>query len=115
MDGGPGETIQQCQWGCAGGRCNGIPAPVATLKAVPSLVNKGATTKVSWTSSNVTSCTVTSTNDDSWHALSSTGTTSKPITSQTTFTLHCNGYAGASPSAISKSVIVNVAPLWTEQ
>lgn len=115
MNGCTGDLIQQCQWGCSAGRCNGVPAPVATLKAVPSLVKQGKTTQVSWSTNNVTACSVTSTNDDSWNALSSTGTTSNPITSQTIFTLRCQGYAGATPGTITKSVTVSVSPSWVEQ
>ena len=115
LDGCTDEVVQACEWGCFSGSCNPIPAPVATLKAIPSLVHKGDTTKVTWTSNNVTSCSITSTNDDSWSSLTGTNEVSNPITSQTTFTLHCNGYAGATPGAISKSVIVNIAPSFEEK
>ena len=116
LDGCTDEVLQACQWGCFSGSCNPIPAPIATLKAVPSLVHKGDTTKVTWTSSNVTSCSVTSTNDDSWSSLVGTNESStNPIQSQTTFTLLCQGYAGANPGAISKSVIVNIAPTFEEK
>ena len=115
LDGCTDEVLQTCEWGCSFGRCSSIPAPVATLKAIPSLVHQGDTTQVSWTTSNVSSCAVTSTNDDSWSALTGTNEVSNPITSQTTFTLHCNGYAGANPGTISKSVIVNIAPSFEEK
>lgn len=113
MDGCTGDVLQACAWGCTGSTCNAVPAPVATLTAVPSLVHQGDATQVSWTSNNVTGCTVTSTRD-SWTGLSGTET-SHPITSQTTFTLRCNGYAGATPGTITKTAVVNIAPVYQEK
>ena len=78
LDGCTDEVLQTCEWGCFTGRCNDVPAPVATLKAIPSLVHQGDTTKVTWTSNNVTSCSVTSTNDDSWSTLTGTNESSNP-------------------------------------
>ena len=115
MDGCTDQLIEACKWGCASGRCQGVPSPDATLKAKPSLVHPRDTSQISWTSKNVTACTVTGTNGDSWTALSSTGTTTSPILSQTTFTLRCQGYAGALSSSISRSVDVGIPPGWAEK
>ena len=80
----------------------------------PSLVHTGQTSSISWTSENVESCTVKSNNQDNWTGLSSPGTISNPITSQTTFTLRCKALEGATPGTIQKSVPVNIAPTWQE-
>ena len=110
-----GATIQSCAFGCASGACIVIPAPTATLSASSSLVHSGDIATVSWTSQNVTSCTVSGTNGDSWTGLSSSGKTSLPILAQTIYNLHCIGYVGANPSAIDKSVTVNIIPGFEEK
>jgi hypothetical protein len=118
-----GALIRSCDWGCTGSACNPVPTPSATLKATPSLLHAGNTTLVSWTGTNVSSCAVSGTNGDSWTGKSSdpsnssgqAGKTSKTIQSQTTFNLHCIGYAGSSPATIDKSVIVNIIPRFIEK
>ena len=108
-------TIQACAFGCASGACIVIPAPTATLSASPSLVHSGDTTVVSWTSQNTSSCNVTGSNGDSWTGTSSSGKTSQPILAQTIYTLHCVGLAGATPSAVDKTVTVNIIPGFEEK
>ena len=115
VDGCTGDVLQQCEWGCFYGRCNEVPKPTASLKAVPSLVHSGNSTKISWTSTDTASCTVKSTNGDSWTGKSSTGNTSKPISAQTTFTLVCKGYKNSDPATVQRSVIVNIAPTYQER
>jgi hypothetical protein len=115
VDSCSGETIRVCDWGCAAGACKAIPAPSATLKAVPLLVHSGKTSSISWSAFNVTSCTVRGTNGDSWTGISSTGKTTSLILGQTIYTLHCVGYAGANPSTIDKSITVNLIPSFNEQ
>jgi hypothetical protein len=110
-----GDTISTCDWGCAAGACKAAPAPSATLKAVPLLVHSGGTTSVSWSAFKVASCTVRGTNGDSWTGKASDGKTSSAISGQTIYTLHCNGYAGANPPSIDKSVIVNIVPTFNEK
>ena len=56
-----------------------------------------------------------SNNRDNWTGLSSPGTISNPIHSQTTFTLRCKGIEGAIAGIISNSVIVNIAPAYQEK
>ena len=114
VDGCTDKVVQICDWGCYSGRCKGIPPPSGTISAVPSLVHPGQTSSISWTSENVESCTVKSNNQDNWTGLSSPGTISNPITSQTIFTLRCKALEGATPSTIQKSVPVNIAPTWQE-
>ena len=115
MDGCTDTVISHCEWGCANGSCKGIPKPAATLKAIPSLVKSGKTTTVSWTSQNATSCAISGTNGDHWTGLSSAGTTSRSIYSQTTYTLRCQGYLGANPGSITRSAVVNIAPTFEEK
>jgi hypothetical protein len=109
-----GEVIEACAWGCFSGRCNPVPSPNATLKAVPSLVKQDSTTLVSWSSQYATACTVSGTNGDSWTGLTGSQTSS-PIHSQTNYTLNCTGEEGADPSSVQKSVIVNIAPTFEEK
>jgi hypothetical protein len=110
-----GDTITTCDWGCAGGMCNPVPAPSGVINATPKLLKFGKTTSISWSATNVRACTVTGTNGDSWLGTSSTGKTSKPIQSQATYFLHCDGFAGSNPSSIDKSVIVNIIPSFQEK
>ena len=114
IDGCTGSTIQTCEWGCTAGRCDGVPAPNATLRAIPSLVMRDNTTVVSWSSQYATACTVSGTNGDSWTGLNGSQTSSA-IHSQATYTLSCNGHAGANPPSITKSVTVNIAPTFQER
>jgi hypothetical protein len=97
------------------GTGNGTGATLAdlVLRAVPSLIRRGETTKVSWSAANVASCTVTGENGDSWGGLVSPigGRVSAPITQRTTFTLTClSGH-----ETLVKSAVVNVLPNWEEQ
>jgi hypothetical protein len=109
-----GEGIEACAWGCYSGRCNPVPSPNATLKAVPSLVKQDKTTVVSWSAQYATACTVSGTNGDSWTGLSGSKTSS-PIRSQTTYTLNCTGHEGADPETVQKQAIVNIAPTFEEK
>jgi hypothetical protein len=85
------------------------------LQLIPSLVSPGESTQVHWNVSNAQSCTVTGTNGDSWTGLSSPagGETSKPITTQTIYTLSCQAY-GTNPS-LKESETVNVTPVYLEK
>ncbi|MDO8522100.1 MAG: hypothetical protein Q7S08_02315 [bacterium] len=86
------------------------------LQLLPSLLSSGDTTQVHWEVSNVTSCTVTGTNGDSWTGLSSgaSGQTSSAITGQTTYTLTCAAYAGVTPATLSEIQTVNIIPIFEE-
>ena len=115
VDSCSGETLRTCDWGCAAGACQAVPAPSANLRAAPPLVHSGVSTTVSWTSFNVTSCTVKGTNGDLWAGISSSGKTSSPIIGQTIYTLHCIGNPGAQPPSVDKSVTVNLIPSFNEK
>jgi len=79
--------------------------------ARPSLVKSGGTTLVTWQTREVTSCTVTGTNGDSW-----TGTageqTSGTIVEETVYTLSCIAFDG---STVTDTVTVIVAPTFVEE
>jgi hypothetical protein len=77
-------------------------APVVSLSADESQIGSGGTVDLTWSSQNATSCTATG----GWtgaQPLSGT-TTSKPLTSNTTFTLSCTGAGGTSAKSVSVTV-----------
>jgi hypothetical protein len=78
----------------------------ALLDVHPNLVMTNETTKITWTSIETTSCTVTGSNGDTWKGLSGEETSS-PITGETTYTLECTAFDG---SKISDTKKVNIAP-----
>jgi len=84
------------------------------LQLIPGLLQSGETTLVHWSVSNARSCTVTGSNGDSWSGLSSPakGETSKPIVSQTTYTLSCTAYS--TNPGVSETETVNVTPAFRE-
>lgn len=129
--------VQACAYQCAGGACITAPSPnfvpfVATippargggtfnatghLQARPTLVRAGENTQLYWNVGNVSRCTVTGTNGDSFSGSFSgaSGRTTGAINTRTTFTLNCTALPTATPSTITESVIVNVAPKFQEQ
>ena len=125
-------------WSCSAGGCVQPPSPSIKsfgarsptgqqftssghLEAHPTLVRSGNTTNLYWNVENVTSCTVTSANGDSWSCGGSTcssgpdGATTRPLPNETTYTLSCTGLAGAAQASLSESVKVNVVPTYQEQ
>lgn len=84
-----------------------------SLRALPSLVRTGATTKVHWSSQNMASCTVIGSNGDSWDDLASpvNGEVSGAIRSLVTYTLTCR----AGGDTFTKTATVNVLPSWVEK
>ncbi|MDO8481976.1 MAG: SPRY domain-containing protein [bacterium] len=95
------------------------------LRAAPSILRVGETTKISWEVSNVQSCTVTGTNGtDSWNGASSAvadcttkisgACVSSPVTGQTTYTLSCLALEGATPSTYTDTETVNLIPVINE-
>ena len=85
----------------------------STITAVPSLVEPGQTTQVSWLAAHVSSCVVTATNTDTWTGLQSPagGQTSSPINQQTIYTLDCTTAVGVH---IEHQAVVNIAPKFQE-
>lgn len=100
-------------YGLGIGSGSGAPSADLSLRAVPSLIRRGATTKVTWSAVNVASCTVTASNGDTWTGLASPigGRVSRPITGQTTYTLTCL----VEGAPLTKTAVVNVLPSWAEQ
>jgi len=83
------------------------------LEVRPSLVPRGATTKVYWNVENVESCTVEGTNGQSWTGASSAsgGEVTGAINQRTTFTLSCTG---GGETSITESASVNIVPVFQE-
>jgi hypothetical protein len=69
-----------------------------------------------WNVENVSNCTVTSNNGDALSGASSgaSGTTTKPLVAQTTYTLLCNALPKVTPATITESIVVNIAPVFQE-
>jgi hypothetical protein len=127
-------------WSCSSGACTPPPPPsfssfTATfpggtggsgsytfetdghLEARPTLVRAEDSTQLYWNVSSVAGCTVAGTNGDTWSAASSgsSGQTSSPLSSQTTFTLTCQALEGATPTTLTESVLVRIIPVFQEQ
>jgi hypothetical protein len=83
------------------------------LQARPLLVRPGNTAMIYWNVSDVQGCTVQG-NGDTWSPDMSGAHESTPITTQTTYTLHCTALPTASPSSIDESVTINVIPVFQE-
>jgi hypothetical protein len=99
--------------GFGNGGASGGNAVVLNLRAIPSLVRQGATTRVHWSSTNAVSCQVTGSNGDSWSGLQSPigGQVSAAIPSRTTYTLNCRDVAGRS---FTRQTTVNIIPVFNE-
>ncbi len=90
-----------------------------SIRAIPSLVRPGETTHVFWSTTNMTTCAITSVADTAANgkgiwvgAFSSpTGAQTSPIRMQTTYTLACQDANGAT---LTKSATVNLVPLFNE-
>jgi hypothetical protein len=118
-----GAIIDNCPargmgWTCSGGSCIPPAAPGVDLVVAPLLVRQGSPVNVSWTSSNVISCTVVGSNSDGTGSNSTgvwnTTTGNKPssnIQAQTVYTLTCLGLDG---SNATDAATVNVVPSWCE-
>lgn len=86
----------------------GITGAGVNIMAAPTRVKKGTATSLTWSATQVASCTVTGTNGFSAVGLTGTNVSSGAIQSQTTFTLSCDG------GAVSDSVIVDILPVIDE-
>jgi hypothetical protein len=106
-------TIQTCSYACSAGACILPPDGEGNITATPGLVRSGNTTTVAWTTSDMTSCTVTENSgdiSDSW-----TGTTgseeSSDITEQTVYTLQCTR---GDETTFTDRATVNIIPTFCE-
>ena len=88
-------------------------AAVLDLRVIPSLIRNGNTTKVNWSATGVSSCTVTAPNGDAWSGLQSIlgGNISKPITGETTYALSC---LALDDTTLTKSATVRILPTFQE-
>lgn len=107
---GRGQLIQTCAYGCSGGACLVPPPPSGSIRAVPALVRNGDKVQVTWSAANVSSCTVSGSNSDSWSGASGSQL-SAAIVAQTTYTLSCTGLDG---STFVQSAVVNIIPIFQE-
>jgi hypothetical protein len=89
------------------------PVPNLDLRVIPSLLRSGKTTKVNWSATGVSSCTVAGQNGDAWSGLLSAigGNISKPITGETIYTLSCIDLSGTTQT---KSATVRIIPAFQE-
>lgn len=107
-------SVETCSYGCQNGACLQPPSPeIALWNVKPTLVQSGQTATVSWSAQSVASCRVSGTNGDSWTSLSGDETSGR-ITSQTTYSIFCQGLPGASPATAASSTVVNIAPEYQE-
>ncbi len=87
-----------------------IPPPTVTIAATPRIVRSGATTQVTWTTTDATSCTAS----NGWTGARSTAgsETVGPFTQNTTLTLTCTGGGGSAAAGTSVTFRpgVNIAP-----
>lgn len=98
-----------CSYGCSAGACI-VPDPEITLSVTPLLLQKGETAQVVWSTNDMSSCTVTSTNGASWSGLSGSQT-SPAIQMQTIITVRCTSVLD---TTISQSATVNIIPIFCE-
>lgn len=106
--------VQTCPYGCSNAACLPAPAPIiGAWNVKPTLVRSGDKSLVTWSVSNVTSCTVNGTNGDSWSGTSGSQPTT-PITAQTVYTLHCSAYADSSTQFTDSSITVSLIPGFQE-
>ena len=102
--------------------CNS-PAPTAVgsstnstisghLQAQPSIVAKGKTTKMYWNFSNVSSCSVTGTNGDSWSGTSGGGIVTGAVNAKTTYTMDCTAL---NSTHVIETTSVNILPTFQEK
>lgn len=90
------------------------PGTTGNLQVKPSLVARGATAKLYWNLTNVTDCSVTGTNGQSWTGASSTaaGRTTAPIQGRVDFTLTCTALDS---SPYTESATVSMLPVFEEK
>jgi hypothetical protein len=111
VEGTPGSTVKSpgsTQTLASIGLCNPapvVPAPTVTLSALPTTVTSGATSVLTWTSKNATSCTASG----AWSGteLTAGSYTTPALTLNSTYTLACSGSGGTT----SASAAVTVTPL----
>lgn len=89
--------------GGGGGGSNSTPAPTVTLTASPATINSGATSQLTWSSTNATSCTASG----GWTgARATSGTEATAVLSATTvFNLSCSGTGGSGQASATVTLL----------
>ncbi len=98
-----------CSYGCSAGACI-VPNPTINLSVTPLLLQKGEMSQVVWSTTDMSSCTVTSNNGASWSGLSGSQT-SPAIQMQTIFTVRCTSVMD---TTVSQAATVNIIPVFCE-
>ncbi len=132
-------TARGAGWRCVAGACQVAPVSFASftgqrngqafaadghLRAAPTLLAPGNTSRLYWNATNAASCTVRGSNGDgapgsatgAWNMdfSGAGGVATSPITAKTTYTLTCQAYPGATPATVQESVEVNIVPVFRE-
>lgn len=86
------------------------PQPTVNLSAASSLVNRGGSTTLSWTTTNATACTASG----GWSGNRATSGSAGvgPLNAMTTFTLSCTGTGGSALAMVSVSVNGTITLDW---
>jgi hypothetical protein len=82
----------------------GTPAPTLTLSASPTSVSSGASSAITWSSTNATACTINM-NGSAWQTGTSGNISSGALTADTTFSGSCTGAGG---NSTVQTIVVSV-------
>lgn len=106
-------TCTPCPNGCSGNACTQSSNMQASIQVAPQIVRPGETTRVTWSSINATSCTVSEDNPNITDSstLRNGGFTSSAIRQRTIYTLRC--LKSGSPDLV-KTATVNILPTTCE-
>lgn len=92
-------TVSMSQARTVGAVFTAIPAPTATISANPTTVDYSGTSTISWSSTNATSCNLSSGQSGTSGSFAAGG-----LTAATTFTVTCIGLNGSASSSVLVSV-----------
>ena len=90
-----------------------VRIPTVSIGAAPDRVASGAATTISWSATNVNSCTITR-NVTAWLTLIAdasralSGSTTDTVTTQTTYVISCTNNASATATAATATKVVNI-------
>ncbi len=90
-----------------------VRIPTVSIGAAPDRVASGAATTISWSATNVNSCTITR-NVTAWLTLIAdasralSGSTTDTVTTQTTYVISCTNNASATAAAATATKVVNI-------
>ncbi|HEC93803.1 MAG TPA: hypothetical protein ENI56_00280 [Candidatus Kaiserbacteria bacterium] len=83
-----------------------VPKPTAVLSVTPNTISSGQSTRISWSSTNATSCTSTGGFSTGGRTVGSVS--SGPLTASTQYQIYCNGAIGSKVYSSAQSVTVLV-------